>query len=214
MVLLPETVIYLLDLFGVAVLAISGALAGRGKGIDLFGVTVLAFVTSVGGGTFRDLVLGNTPVFWVRDPSYVYLVLTMSLLTMVFASYIQRKRQWLLYMDAVGLATFNLIGITVAQSLGASSVICIIMGVMTGTVGGMIRDVLTNDIPLILREELYAITAIAGGVMYVVVSPLVDSGDMSEELRMGLTFLVTLCFRGVAIRWHLSLPVFTSQSSR
>lgn len=205
---MTEFILYSLDLFGVTVLAISGALAARGKGIDLFGVIVLAFVTSVGGGTFRDLVLGNTPVFWIKDPTYVFLVLTIASLTVVFANHIQRKRQWLLYMDAIGLATFNLIGIQVAQSLGVSPTICIIMGVMTGTVGGMIRDVLTNDIPLILREEVYALTAIIGGISYFALSPW-----LSEEWLILLTFVITCTLRMVAIRWHLSLPTFSSKDS-
>ncbi|GAA3943309.1 trimeric intracellular cation channel family protein [Litoribacillus peritrichatus] len=196
-------IIYALDLFGVAVLAISGSLAARGKGIDLFGVIVLAFVTAVGGGTFRDLVLGNTPVFWVKDTVYIFIVLALSSMTVVFANHIQRKRQWLLYMDALGLATFNLIGIQVAQGTGASPTICIMMGVMTGTVGGMIRDVLTNDIPLILREDLYAITAISGGLGYFLLSHW-----FSHEVVIPATMAITFLFRVIAIRWHLSLPTF------
>jgi uncharacterized membrane protein YeiH len=208
---MTDLIIYSLDLFGVAVLAISGTLAARGKGIDLFGVIVLAFVTSVGGGTFRDLVLGNTPVFWIRDNTYVFVVLASVLITVLFTHHIHRKRQWLLYMDAIGLATFNLIGIQVAQSLDVSPTICIIMGVMTGTVGGMIRDVLTNDIPLILREELYAITAIAGGVCYFLTEPLLSHGWLTEEWRILLTFAVTFGFRVIAIRKHLSLPTFSAK---
>lgn len=204
---MTELIIYSLDLFGVAVLAASATLAARGKGIDLFGVIVLALVTSVGGGTFRDLVLGNTPVFWVRNDTYVFVVLCAVLLTMQFANHIHRKRQWLLYMDAIGLATFNLIGIQVAQSLEASPTICIIMGVMTGTVGGMIRDILTNDIPLILREEVYALTAIAGSASY-----FLTESFLEEEWRLLLTFCVTCAFRIIAIRKHLSLPTFTPKS--
>ncbi|GLQ33034.1 trimeric intracellular cation channel family protein [Litoribrevibacter albus] len=203
---MTELIIYSLDLFGVAVLSASATLAARGKGIDLFGVIVLALVTSVGGGTFRDLVLGNTPVFWVRNDIYVFVVLASVILTMSFANHIHRKRQWLLYMDAIGLATFNLIGIQVAQSLDASPTICIIMGVMTGTVGGMIRDVLTNDIPLVLREEIYALTAIAGGVSYFATESLLD-----EEWRILLTLSITCVLRVIAIRKHLSLPTFTSK---
>lgn len=204
---MTEIIIYSLDLFGVAVLAISATLAARGKGIDLFGLVVLALVTSVGGGTFRDLVLGNTPVFWIRNDTYVFVALASVLLTVLFANHIHRKRQWLLYMDAIGLATFNLIGIQVALSLEASPTICIIMGVMTGTVGGMIRDVLTNDIPLILREEIYALTAIAGGVSY-----FATEAFLENELRMALTFFLTFLLRIVAIRKHLSLPTFATKN--
>jgi len=142
----------------------------------------------------------------VRNDIYVFVVLASVILTMSFANHIHRKRQWLLYMDAIGLATFNLIGIQVAQSLDASPTICIIMGVMTGTVGGMIRDVLTNDIPLVLREEIYALTAIAGGVSYFATESLLD-----EEWRILLTLSITCVLRVIAIRKHLSLPTFTSK---
>jgi uncharacterized membrane protein YeiH len=199
-----EHFIYLLDLFGVAMLAVSGSLAARGKGIDWFGVLVLAFVTAVGGGTFRDLVLGNTPVFWAKNTTYVFLVLSVSFTTILFANFIHRKRQWLLYMDAIGLATFNIIGIQVAQSLGFSSAICIIMGVMTGTVGGIIRDVLSNEIPLILREEVYAVTAITGGVFYFIAEPY-----LAAEYLIVSTLLITCIFRLVAIKKHLKLPTFS-----
>ena len=200
-------IIYFLDLFGVSVLAVSASLAARGKGIDLFGVALLAFVTAVGGGTFRDLVLGNTPVFWVKDPHYIFLVLIVTSLTVIFANHIHRRRQWLLYMDAIGLATFNLIGIQVAQTMEASATSSIIMGVMTGTVGGIIRDVLTNDIPLILREELYAVTAILGGLGY-----FLSSQWLSSEISMAITFAITFVSRVIAIRWHLGLPTFSIKS--
>ncbi|MFC3152579.1 trimeric intracellular cation channel family protein [Litoribrevibacter euphylliae] len=203
---MTELIIYGLDLFGVAVLSASATLAARGKGIDFFGLIVLALVTSVGGGTFRDLVLGNTPVFWVKNNIYVFVVLSSVMLTVLFANHIHRKRQWLLYMDAIGLATFNLIGIQVAQSLDVSPTICIIMGVMTGTVGGMIRDVLTNEIPLVLREEIYALTAIAGSLCYFLTEAILD-----EEWRLLMTFCITFALRTVAIRKHLSLPTFSTK---
>ena len=204
---MTELIIYALDLFGVAVLAASATLAARGKGIDLFGLIVLALVTAIGGGTFRDLVLGNTPVFWVKNNTYVFAVLLSVLLTVLFANHIHRKRQWLLYMDAIGLATFNLIGIQVAQALEASATICIIMGVMTGTVGGMIRDVLTNEIPLVLREEIYALTAIAGSACY-----FLTESFLNQEWRLLMTFCITFVLRIVAIRKHLSLPTFSTKT--
>lgn len=198
--------IYLLDLFGVAVFAITGSLAAGQKALDLFGVVVVALVTALGGGTLRDLILGRTPVFWVEDTLYLVVVIFTSLLTFWLTRLRSPAnltlRRVLLVADAFGLAIFTVIGVQITLDTGANALIAIIMGMMTGVAGGIIRDLLSNEIPLILRSEIYAVASLAGGVVYVVLLALGVAG----ALVVPLAVLATLGLRLVAIRRRWSLP--------
>ena len=158
--------LYWLDLFGIVVFALSGALmAGRYK-LDPFGVVVLAAVTAIGGGTIRDVIL-DTPVFWLVNPIYLYVILTTALLTIIFIRRPKRiPKRFLLISDALGLALFAVLGTAKSISLGVPVSIAIVMGTITGVAGGMIRDVLCNVIPMILRQEIYATAAILGGSLF------------------------------------------------
>lgn len=198
--------IYWLDLFGTAVFAISGALAAGRKNLDLFGVIVLGLVTAVGGGTLRDATLGATPVFWVVDPVYIIVASTAALITVVLARLDRIPHGLLVKADALGLATFTVIGAEKALSLGFSPVIALVTGVMTGCFGGMIRDLLCGEIPLILQKEIYATAALFGAGVYVGVglTPLPTAAAIWSGL------LAALLLRLAAIRWHLQLPVFTT----
>lgn len=196
--------VYALDLFGTVVFAVSGALLAGRKQMDLFGVVVLALVTAVGGGTFRDLVLGRVPVFWVGDATYVVLAVGAGITAFIVVRYARYLVSWLAVADAVGLATFTVIGTRVAMDQGAAPVIAVMMGVMTGVVGGMIRDVLAGEIPLVLRREIYATASLVGAVVYVL---LARSWGHSPTI-VGAAALVTLALRLVAMRWHLTLPLF------
>ena len=196
--------IYYLDLFGVFVFAISGALAAGRKDMDYFGVMVLALVTSTGGGTFRDLVLGITPVFWVRDPSYLMAAAAGAAVTLILAKAIHRARYLLQLADAFGLALFTAIGTLIALDAGVSGVIAVVMGVMTGVVGGVIRDLLSGVIPLVLRREIYAMASLAGAVILVVLVHF----ELAASVALWAAFGVTLTVRLVAMRWHLSAPTF------
>ncbi|MEA3368413.1 MAG: trimeric intracellular cation channel family protein [Planctomycetota bacterium] len=204
------TVLYVLDLFGVVVFAVTGALAAGRKRMDLFGVTVLALATALGGGTVRDLVLGARRVFWVDDPLYVVVGAAGAVLTFTVARLWRLPERVLLVGDAFGLAVFTVIGAGKALAMDVSPIICVLMGMMTGTVGGMIRDVLSSEIPLILRREIYATASLCGAVVYVVLATFWPGAWFSVAAAVA----VVLAIRLAAIRWDLSLPTFLPSGER
>lgn len=198
-----DTLIPFLDLFGTAVFAISGGLAAGEKRMDLFGVVVLAVVTAVGGGTLRDLVLGDTPVFWVQQPVYLSVAALSAVATFILVRFLHPPRRLLAVADAVGLAAFTVIGTEKALALGVGAGVAMVMGVMTGAVGGMLRDVLAGEVPLILRREIYATASLSGAVALVLVT-LLGGGRL---WAIGLCLVVTLGLRLSALHWNLGLPV-------
>ena len=202
---MESTLLYFIDLFGTAVFAISGVLlAGRLK-MDPFGVIVLASVTAIGGGTIRDMALGATPVFWVKDTLYIGIILITCLITIIVVRRPKRLAWWTLPVcDAIGLAVFVGIGVDKALHYHSSPMIAVIMGVITGCGGGIIRDVLAREIPMILRSEIYATACIVGGV----IQTLALEADMNKDSALLAGILSTLVIRLGAIKWHLSLPTF------
>jgi len=195
-------IIYILDLIGTAAFAASGAWVGVRKRMDLFGVLVLGVVTAVGGGTLRDLLLGDIPPFSLKDEFYIYIAIAIA--TFVF---INRKRfelfeKPLLYFDAIGLGTFVVIGTTKALDFQMGQLGAVLMGVMTGTAGGVMRDVLANQVPLILRREIYASACIAGGTLLVVLEHFGAARPVAVLLSAGTVILVRL----LAIYYDWSLP--------
>ena len=196
--------ITLLDLFGVAVFAISGALVAGRKQMDLFGVIVLAIVTGIGGGTLRDLLLGSIPVFWIHDPVYIMVAAGAAVLTVVSAPHLSHRQNLLLVADAIGLAFFCVLGAAKALEAGTGPLIAMLMGVMTGVVGGVIRDLLAGEVPLILRRDLYATAAVAGAGLFAILTTLGISPNMAVWAGM----LTALALRLAAIRWHWGLPLF------
>lgn len=201
-------VVYGLDLFGVAVFAVSGSLAAGRKRMDVFGMLVLALVTALGGGTLRDMILPDTTVFWVDDLYYLLVVLVASMGTFVAIRFMNiPKRRWYLLFDALGLAVFTVIGAEKALDVTGSGVLAVVMGVMTGVVGGMMRDVLSAEVPLVLRKEIYAIASLCGAIVYVVM----DVAGAASAASITLSIITTLAIRLAAIRWGLSLPVFASK---
>ena len=195
-------IIYLLDLVGTAAFAASGAWVGVRKHMDLFGVLVLGVVTAVGGGTLRDLLLGDTPPFSLKDENYIYIAISVSLI--VFANRVRFKllEKPLLYFDAVGLGTFVVIGTTKALDFQLGWLGAILMGVMTGTAGGVFRDVLANQVPLILRREIYASACVAGGALLVILEQSGAGRLVAALLAAGTVIIVRL----LAIRYGWGLP--------
>ncbi len=199
-------ILYTLDLIGVAVFAASGAIAAQRRSLDLLGVVVIALVTAIGGGTLRDLLLGREPVFWVLDPTYVVVIVLAALLTVVASRRRPLPERALLIADALGLALFSVAGARVAEALGHGGLICVAMGTITGVAGGMLRDVLCNEIPVILRRgQIYATAAIAGVSAYWMLQwvglvqpwPSLIGASTVAGLRLA------------AIVWNLTLPVFS-----
>ncbi|MGF1685534.1 TRIC cation channel family protein [Photobacterium japonica] len=199
------TLIYLLDMFGTAVFAASGVLLAGRLRMDPFGVVVLASVTAIGGGTIRDMALGATPVFWITDTTYLWVIFVTCLISMIA---IRRPRQMPWYIlpvaDAIGLAVFVAIGVEKALRFGATPMVAVIMGVLTGCGGGVIRDVLAREIPMVLRTEVYATACILGGIVHT--TALTVGVAASVATLAGI--ITTLTIRLAAIRWHLSLPTF------
>lgn len=202
--------LYILDLFGVVVFAVSGALVAGRKGMDLLGVLVIAAVTAIGGGTLRDLLLGRLPVFWVRDPIYLLVILAAALVTVLYAHYFRVHRHALLLADAFGLAVFAISGAQLAEQAEVSGMIVVVMGTMTGVAGGIIRDVLASRVPLILRNDIYATAAIAGCALYVVLTNLGVATQTAGICGMLAIFGIRLAaiFRG------LELPRFRFDDDR
>ncbi len=199
------TILHILDLIGVAVFAVSGALAAGRSRLDLFGVVVIALVTAIGGGTIRDVLLDRHPIFWISNGAYLLVILAATALTIVWVRIRQPPFAALLVADALGLALFAISGAQIAEHLAHPPVVIVMMGTITGVAGGMIRDVLTAQIPLVLRKgTLYASTAIAGIIVYLSLQSL--GLPRSSSAIAGMLTVVTL--RIISIAWGLSLPVF------
>ena len=197
------------DLAGVAVFAISGILMAYKKHMDGFGVVVLASVTAIGGGTLRDMIL-DLPVFWVQDPSFFYVITLAAFITIIWLrSKDSFPLRYLLFADAIGLAFFNVMGLQKALTYGASPLIAIALGTMTGVFGGLIRDVICREIPLVLKGELYATACILGGVSYVIGLQF----GLNTVFCMIIGFTLTLTLRLAAMKWHWHLPVFNPHDS-
>lgn len=197
--------LHTLDLIGVAVFAVSGALAAGRKQLDLLGVVVLGLVTAVGGGTIRDLLLDRHPIFWLADWSYVAVIVASALLTVAYVRWRPPPAGTLLYADALGLAMFSITGAQIAERAGLPAVAGVVLGTITGSAGGAVRDILSAEIPLVLRRgNLYASAAILGTSVYFV---LVAAG-VARSLSTWIGMLIIAAVRLASIAWGLQLPVF------
>lgn len=198
-------IIYLLDLAGVAVFAISGVQVAGQMRMDPFGATVLAAVTAIGGGTIRDAILDVGPVFWVHDPVYLSVIILTSLLTILLANRSHRMPPILLPLaDAAGLAVFTVLGAQKALAFGAPGMTAVVMGVITGVAGGIIRDLLASRVPMVLQKDIYATASILGGMVY--------TGTLFMGINEGFAMLLAMTgvfvLRMAAVHWHLRLPTF------
>lgn len=200
-----ETSIYFLDLLGTVVFAITGLLAARRKQLDLFGAIVIAMVTAIGGGTLRDLIIG-VPVFWTQHDIYIYVVVIAALMLFFFARFKRLPVRLLLFLDALGLAVFTVIGTQKAMLLGFSDPIAIMTGIMTGVVGGVIRDVLVGEVPLVFRKEIYATASFVGASTFLVL----EHFGVSLYVAVTVSIAVILSMRVWAIVFNIELPVFIS----
>lgn len=190
-----------LQLVGIAAFAVSGALVAGERQMDWFGVMVLGIIVAVGGGTVRDLLL-DVPVFWINAPWYVVLAAGFALATIPFARFAHRVRRPVAIADAVGLAIFVSLGTRKALEMGTSGFVAVVMGVITGIAGGIIRDVLANRTPTILRKEVYALAALFGASLFV----LADRMDMPPLLTFWVASGAVLAIRLLAIAYNWSIP--------
>ena len=197
--------LFVLDLLGVAVFAISGALAAMRLGLDLFGVIVLAAVTAIGGGTLRDVLTDRHPVFWIADPRCLYVILGAVAVAVLGASILSSERTPFLVADALGLALFAISGAQTIEARNPPWIVTILMGTMTGVAGGVVRDILSGIVPMLLRRDIYATAAIAGVLLYLLLQKLGLQRTWASVAAM--LFIVVLRLASVAFNWQL--PVFT-----
>ncbi|ALM48283.1 hypothetical protein AMR72_04840 [Flavobacterium psychrophilum] len=194
---------YLLDIFGTMAFAMSGALTAMSKKMDPFGVLVIAFVTSVGGGTLRDVLIGRTPVGWMRDLNYVYLIMTGFVIALIFRKKLDKLRVSLFLFDTIGLGVFTLIGLEKGIATGLHPVICIALGTITACFGGVLRDILCNDIPVIFRKEIYATICIIGGCFFF----LLKQWNVQQDVLYLATSGIIIIIRLLAVNYKWSMPV-------
>ncbi|MEN8789964.1 MAG: trimeric intracellular cation channel family protein [Flavobacteriaceae bacterium] len=193
---------FICDLLGTIAFAISGVLVAMDKKLDLFGVFIIAFVTAIGGGTLRDVLIGETPVSWMRESAYTFTIIG----SVVFAVLLQHRlkylRRSLFLFDTIGIGLYTMVGIEKGLDAGLMPFICIGLGVMTASFGGILRDMLCNEIPVIFRKEIYATACILGGASYFLLVKL----PFKNEYAYIAAILITIVTRLLAVRYKLALP--------
>ena len=193
---------HLLDIIGTMAFAMSGALTAMNKKMDPFGVFIIAFVTAVGGGTLRDIMIGRTPVGWMLDLKYVYVIIIGFILAIIFRKKFDRLRTSLFLFDTIGLGVFTLIGLEKGINIGLHPVICIALGTMTACFGGVIRDILCTEIPVIFRREIYATICILGGIVFFILREF----NLENDVLYLTTSLVIISVRLMAVKFKWYLP--------
>ena len=198
------SLLYILEIAGTAAFAVSGALAASRKNMDIFGFCVLALMPAVGGGTVRDIIINRVPVFWISDNRYIA-VAVIAALVVYFTSYKPgSRRRILIWMDALGLVLFAALGTEICLAYDTGPLVAIMLGVTTAVTGGMIRDIICNEIPLILSREIYATAAFVASVCYV----LANEAGLGEQLALVVAVSAGFAIRALAIIYNWSLPSF------
>lgn len=197
---IPE-LIFILDILAAVAFAVSGALVASRKGLDVIGFMWLAFITGVGGGTLRDLILG-VPVFWIQEPTHIYACFLTAVVMFFVAPMVESRKRLVLWYDAIGLAFVTVVGTVKGVDAGTGALIAVVMGVMTATVGGIIRDVVSGEPSIIMKREIYVTAAVCGGAMYVGL----DMFGLATSISAFLAFLTTFAIRGLTITFNWALP--------
>ncbi|MBL7740760.1 MAG: trimeric intracellular cation channel family protein [Chitinophagaceae bacterium] len=203
---MPNQFLLIIDILGSFAFAVSGAFLAMQKKLDPFGVLVLSFVTAIGGGTLRDIMIGNLPVSWLRNEAATIVIFSAAIATMFFGRFLKQFTTTLFLFDALGLGLFTIIGIEMAIDKHFSIGVCITLGTITACFGGVIRDVLLNEVPLLFRKEIYAMACIAGGLAYFLFREMNIDPSLSKITCILLIFVI----RVLAVRFRLSLPRFYS----
>jgi len=196
--------IQVVEILGTATFAISGASMAMQKKLDAFGVLIISFVTSIGGGTVRDVIIGNTPVEWLRNERMITVILLSSIATLFFRKAITQLSKTLFLFDSLGLGLFTIVGLEKGLAMDFSPGICIALGTITGCFGGVLRDVLLNNVPVIFRKEIYASACIAGGALYF----LLKAWQVESHLAQIICMMVIVVIRVLVVRYQLTLPSF------
>ena len=194
----------ILDILGTVAFAISGALSAMNRRLDPFGIFIIAFVTAIGGGTVRDILIGSTPVTWMENTIYVYLIGIVTIFAIVFRNKLNYLKKSLFLFDTIGLGVFTITGVETGIQNGLDPIISVALGAMTGTFGGVIRDILCNEIPVIFRKEIYATACLVGALAYVILYDL----NVDADIIYLVTSLIVIGIRILVVRYKITLPSF------
>ena len=197
----PDILLYLLDMIGIIACAIAGTLLAQHKGFDIAGCILVSMVNAIGGGTLRDMALDRHPLFWMTDLNYVIVITVTSLVLQIFFHLYHKIDKALKLFDVIGLAAFSVIGFKVALNQDMSPLIAIMMGVWTAIIGGLLRDIICNEIPLLLQREIYITASIAGSLTYLLLDSLGIRPGVNEFIMLGVIFAVRML--GLKFDWHL-----------
>tara|TARA_R110002074_G_scaffold310174_2_gene481023 strand:- start:264 stop:893 length:630 start_codon:yes stop_codon:yes gene_type:complete len=195
-------IVYSLDIIGTFAFAISGALVAMKNKFDLFGVAIIAFVTAVGGGMLRDILIDAHPINWIGDLNYLWTILIAVVFTFLFRSKIAPLRKTFFLFDTIGIAVFTLLGLQKGLSFDLHPIIALLMGMISAVFGGVIRDVLTNQVPLIFKKEIYALACLIGGVVYLIGLKL----SVSSSISFVISVFVIIIIRLIVVKFNLELP--------
>lgn len=197
-----------LDMLGTTAFAISGALVAMNKKFDPFGVFIIAFVTAVGGGTLRDVLIGRQPVVWMNDHNYIYAIFIAVIIAVVFRKNLKILSKSLFLFDTIGLGIFTIIGTEIGINANFHPIISIALGTMSASFGGVIRDILCNEIPVIFRKEIYATACILGAITFIILNKL----NLDATVIYVSTTLIVIIIRLIAVKLHLTLPLFYTKN--
>jgi uncharacterized membrane protein YeiH len=196
------SVVYVIDILGTFAFAVSGALVALDKKFDMFGVLIIAFVTAVGGGMLRDVLIDAHPINWIGNLDYLYTIFIAVVFTFLFKSKIAYLSKTMFLFDTIGISVFTLLGLEKGLSFNLHPIIALIMGVISAVFGGVLRDVLTNKVPLIFEKEIYASACLAGGVIYLILNYF----NVEENINFIISAAVVVIIRAIVVRFHLELP--------
>ncbi|MEZ4780598.1 MAG: trimeric intracellular cation channel family protein [Flavobacteriaceae bacterium] len=193
---------YTIDILGTVAFAISGVLVAMNKKMDLFGILIIAFVTAVGGGTLRDILIGQTPVSWMKDMTFTYVILGSAIFAVIARNKINYLRTSLFLFDTIGIGLYTVVGVEKGLSADLHPIICIALGTMSACFGGVIRDILCNEIPVIFRKEIYATACILGGLSYFLLRKLPLENDFVFMIAGAIVIVIRL----LAVKFKIALP--------
>ncbi len=192
----------IIEILGTFAFSISGVLVALEKRMDVFGVFIIAFVTSVGGGTLRDVLIGQTPVTWMENMIYVYVIIAATIFSIIFRKRLDYLKGSLFLFDTIGIGLYTVVGIEKGLAIGLHPIICIALGTITACFGGVIRDILCNEIPIIFRKEVYATACILGGLIYFLLREL----PIDNNFVFVISGSVVIVVRLIAVKFKISLP--------
>ena len=196
--------LHVIDILGTFSFAVSGAFFAMEKKLDPFGVLIISFATAIGGGTLRDVLIGNLPVEWLKNETAITTIFIAAIGSMIFDGWLKKFNRTLFLFDALGLGLFTIVGIEIALEQKFSIGVCIALGTITGSFGGVLRDVLLNNVPLVFQKEIYALASIICGLFYFLLRHI----EMNEDIAKIICILLIFIIRLVAVKYKLALPAF------